>query len=529
MKTQARSSPETIGRYRLLEEIGRGSVGRVYAAYDPNVGRRVALKVLVPPAAADARSDAVLRERFVTEARAAGGLDHPGIVVVHDADVDPERDLAFIAMELLEGDSLGSLLESGRLPAERACAIVAQVAEALDYAHERGVVHRDVKPANILIADDGRVKLADFGVAKVLAASHTVTGMVLGSPAYMSPEQVKSEVIDGRSDLFSLGVVLYECLYGARPFRGESMAAVVHDICEAEPVFPRGLETGVSPALRAVVAMALSKDREERFATGADLADALRTALRTTTWSDTRPVEIPHKIEAVPEPPEDPPEPSGFGALWWLLGGLLLLAAIAFGAGFLLLGANGDDAAARRTLPASPVSTEQVGERTDTPEAASGPAAGENRSVEPPATELTVIQPGPISTEPASTEPGPTVPVPGTVPATAASAKLVILHQNRLKSAEMTVRVDGQRVWSRRMTSDGGVVSRARGDLIRVEVPVEPGRRAVEVTIRGSKGRVDVGSASTATFSTGSTRYLRVKLLPLFDRLTLQWERQGSR
>ena len=519
MKTQARSSPETIGRYRLLEEIGRGSVGRVYAAYDPNVGRRVALKVLVPPAAADARSDAVLRERFVTEARAAGGLDHPGIVVVHDADVDPERDLAFIAMELLEGDSLANLLESGRLPAERACAIVAQVAEALDYAHERGVVHRDVKPANILIADDGRVKLADFGVAKVLAASHTVTGMILGSPAYMSPEQVKSEVIDGRSDLFSLGVVLYECLYGARPFRGESMAAVVHDICEAEPVFPRGLETGVSPALRAVVAMALSKDREKRFATGADLADALRTALRTTTWSDTRPVEVPLKIEAGPEPPEDPPEPSGFGALWWLLGGLLLLAAIAFGGGLLLLGANGDDAASRRTLPASPVSTERVGVRADTPEAASDPAAAENRSVEPSATELTMIEPGPIST----------VPVPRTAPATAASAKLVILHQNRLKSAEMTVRVDGQRVWSRQMVSDGGVVSRARGDLIRVEVPVEPGRRAIEVTIRGSKGRVDVGSASTATFSTGSTRYLRVKLLPLFDRLTLQWESQGSR
>ena len=265
-------------------------MGLVYRAHDPNIERQVALKVLFPQAAVQSESEASLRERFVLEARAAGRLNHPGIATIYDADVDPETNLAFIAMELVEGGPLARPLEGGeRLGIERTCEIVARVAEALDFAHARGVVHRDVKPANILMDREGRAVLVDFGIAKVVEESHTLTGQILGTPAYMSPEQFQAEPIDGRSDQFSLGAVLYECLVGARPFRGDSVAAFAHQICEADPPHPAELGVTISDELWGVISRALAKDRDQRFATCGELAEALRSADRSPSVREAEP------------------------------------------------------------------------------------------------------------------------------------------------------------------------------------------------------------------------------------------------
>jgi len=269
--------PATIGRYQILEELGRGAMGRVFRARDPNVDRHVALKVLAPLHLAGGEGEAdELRRRFILEARAAGRLSHPGIVMVLDADADPATGSPYIAMELVAGRSLEDLLrEQGRLPPERAAAIVAEVARALAYAHGEGVIHRDVKPANILIPDRGPVKVSDFGIAKLASQSLTVTGHVLGSPFFMSPEQVRGEPVDARTDLFSLGAVLYRAVTGTVPFDGDTIATVAFKVVNIEPRPARDHAPEIPAALEAVIDRALAKDPAERFAGGAEMAAAL--------------------------------------------------------------------------------------------------------------------------------------------------------------------------------------------------------------------------------------------------------------
>ncbi len=264
-----------VGRYRVLSELGRGAMGRVYLAEDPNIGRRIALKVLYPEAM-DIQATKEFRKRFVTEARAAGRLNHSGIVTVYDAGTDPETGHSFIAMELVEGKPLEELLgQQRRLPAATAVAVASEVARALDYAHRQGVVHRDIKPANILLGAEGQVKVTDFGVAKLGVGSQTMAGQILGTPAFMSPEQVRSEPIDGRSDLFSLGTVLYQCLTGQNPFSADSIASISYKIVNADPAPVQAYDPDLPDALAAVVDRALKKLPEERFESGAELAEAL--------------------------------------------------------------------------------------------------------------------------------------------------------------------------------------------------------------------------------------------------------------
>ncbi len=262
-----------VGRYLIQSRLGRGGMATVFRAHDPQIGRSVAIKFLHASLAEDEECHA----RFLREARAAGGLQHPNIVVVHDVGEIAGR--PYMAMELIDGMPLAELLEKTKqLPLRDAVVIALQLARALDYAHTRGIVHRDIKPGNImLLADQKTVKVTDFGIAHMDdgGLQRTQVGAVLGTPQYMSPEQTRGDKLDGRSDLFSAGIVLYQMLAGERPFRGDSLVAVATKIANEHPMPLTQLRPDVPAALRRIVDRCLAKAPAQRFASGRELADAL--------------------------------------------------------------------------------------------------------------------------------------------------------------------------------------------------------------------------------------------------------------
>jgi serine/threonine-protein kinase len=251
-------------------------MGVVYKAHDPNLDLMVALKVLRQDRV---ESEAFVR-RFLSEARVLGRLDHQNIVRVYN--VDEDRGTVYIAMEFIEGESLGDMMQRKRLTPEEIIEIGTVISNTLGYAHQKGVVHRDVKPSNILLKSDGSLKITDFGIAHIQdtsAAEKTQAGEVLGTPAYMSPEQVKCQPIDGRSDLFSLGIILYELCTGTRPFKGENISALFHAITQEEPVEITQVSPDIPGKLAKIIMKCLRKKPDERFETGEVLADALKNSL----------------------------------------------------------------------------------------------------------------------------------------------------------------------------------------------------------------------------------------------------------
>lgn len=269
---------KTIGRYEILEELGRGAMGTVYRAKDPSMDRIVALKTIISLALASAQGDE-FRERFYREARAAGRLAHPGIVPMFD--VGEDQGMPFMVMEFINGRTLADAVRNGeRLALDRVCEIGQQLAEALGYAHQHGVIHRDIKPANILLTSREtygieRPKITDFGVAKLAAGQITTSGQMLGTPAFMPPEQFTGTPIDGRADLFSLGVILYWMATGEQPFPGETMTAVSYKVVHTEPVPPRKLNPSIPENLDRAILKCLAKNPAERYQTGEELAQDL--------------------------------------------------------------------------------------------------------------------------------------------------------------------------------------------------------------------------------------------------------------
>ena len=273
----AEGAVRQVGRYLIRSRLGRGGMATVYQAHDPQIGRDVAIKFLHASLAEDEECHA----RFLREARAAGGLSHPNIVVVHDVGEIEGR--PYMAMELVEGETLADLLEKTRqLPIRDAVIIGLQLARALDYAHARGIVHRDIKPGNImLLGSEHTVKVSDFGIAHMDDGDNqrTQVGAVLGTPQYMSPEQTRGERLDGRSDLFSAGVVLYQMVAGERPFRGDSVVAVVTKIANEAPPPLAQVRPDTPPALRRIVERCLAKAPAQRYPTGKELAASLLKVL----------------------------------------------------------------------------------------------------------------------------------------------------------------------------------------------------------------------------------------------------------
>ncbi len=270
--------PNQIGRYRIERELGRGAMGVVYEAEDTALGRKVALKTFAAMDALAPKERESFEKRFLSEARISATIEDEHVVGVYDVGRDPESGLLFMALEYVKGETLAGALERGPMPWRRAVRLIAKVARALHTAHAQHIVHRDIKPANIMLNTAGVPKLMDFGIAKASASQMTLAGQVFGTPAYMSPEQASGEEVDGRSDVFSLGVVLYELLTNTRAFEGSNVAATLSRILREEPRPPSGL-VEIPKALDAIVARALKKSRDARYETAAQLAADLEDVL----------------------------------------------------------------------------------------------------------------------------------------------------------------------------------------------------------------------------------------------------------
>ncbi len=286
------ANPETkkFGRYEVLGELGRGAMGVVYKARDPQIDRLVAVKT-VCLRGEEPEAEQEFRGRFLNEAQAAGRLHHPGIVSVFDVGEDVETHDPYIVLEYVAGESLHKILRrEKKFALPRALQLAEEIAQALEYAHAQGVTHRDIKPGNILITQEGHAKIADFGIAKLNLAHFTIPGRVLGTPAYMAPEQLSGEGADGRSDLFSLGVILYAMVTGHSPFQGNSATTVCFKVANREPIAASMLELDLPRELDAVIGRAMAKDPEQRYQSGAEFAadlQALRCAEKPSATTTT--------------------------------------------------------------------------------------------------------------------------------------------------------------------------------------------------------------------------------------------------
>ncbi|HXH27427.1 MAG TPA: serine/threonine-protein kinase, partial [Candidatus Polarisedimenticolia bacterium] len=374
----------TIGRYVIERELGRGAMGVVYLARDPHLSRQVAVKTCTLPEGISEDLARQFHERFLREARAAASLSHPGIVTVHDAGEDEARHLPYIAMEYVQGETLKQHLERGeRLDPGWVVDFGAVLADALQVAHRAGIVHRDIKPANILIREgDKAVKIADFGVARLKESDLTQSGATIGSPGYMSPEQIRGGALDGRSDLFSLAVVLYEALCGKRPFRGNDLVSLAFSIAHDTQVPLARQMPGCPPALDRFFDRALSKDPGQRFPDGAAFREALLMVGRGVhpdssagTVADAGTIATPSTAgETLPASPR----PAGAGGVRFRSLGIAAVALVAVGlvvAAYLELGRPSTVKAGDRGTTSSHVLPAGSARQEEAPQRA-GPSEG---------------------------------------------------------------------------------------------------------------------------------------------------------
>jgi serine/threonine protein kinase len=316
-------TPRSLGRYEIDGEIGRGMMGVVYRAFDPALGRNIALKTVRLAFSIPEDQREVFERRFLGEARIAAALSHPGIVVVHDLGRDPETGTLFIALEFLEGRTLAEIAkEGGPMELTRTLRLVSRIAEALAHAHSQGVVHRDIKPANIMVLPSGEPKIMDFGIAKIPAAQLTAAGEFFGTPSYMSPEQARgASDLDGRSDLFSLGAILYLLLTGEQAFSATNVPAILLRVSAENPPPPSSLAPGIPAAVDRLVARMLAKEPGMRYPTGRAVVDAIE-AILAALGAAPLPVGAPREAD-VPTAPKPRPHPGGRGSRTWV--GLLAI------------------------------------------------------------------------------------------------------------------------------------------------------------------------------------------------------------
>jgi hypothetical protein len=511
--------PATIGRYEVLRELGRGTMGVVYEAHDPILGRNIALKVIEIAFGVGEDERHTFERRFFAEARSAARLSHPGIVVVHDVGRDQESGALFMALELIEGDTVGSVLKQrGPFAWQEALRIVARVAEALHHAHAHGVVHRDVKPTNLmLLAPGGEPKVMDFGIAKLETSQLTAAGELLGTPLYMSPEQALARPLDGRSDLFSLGAVLYEMLTGRRAFAGESVTKILFNVMSLEPEAPSGLATGVPESVDYILARSLSKEAARRYPDGRSLAEDIDDVLggRTPRWRASWPPRTGSgtMVAAAPSARTQlaaaagsahslprPPAPEGDrikGLAGRLPRGKRLQAAVGAVAvvvligGLLILRSTGPSFVARRLEEDSPAAPGGVPDSSPAPSSETGSAA----------------ESGGMDSR--------------------SSARLFVDFEHSLKGGVLRVWVDDQPIieepFGGRITRRIGGIELRKGHLSE-GLEVVPGRREVRVQVTWDD---NVKTERTwATFKAGDTLRLKARLgslAGLRKDLSLDW------
>jgi serine/threonine-protein kinase len=539
---------ERFGRYEILTELGRGAMGVVYKARDPKINRVVAVKT-VSLAGQPPEEEREFRERFFREAEAAGRLSHPGIVTIFDVGEEPETRAPYIVMEFVGGQSLDKLLsrDDHKLPVETALQLTLELAEALDCAHAQGVVHRDLKPANILLTEDGHAKIADFGVAKLNLANDTVGGRALGTPAYMSPEQLNGETVDGRSDLFSLGVVLYTVLTGYKPFQGNSALTVSFKVVNRDPMPATLLDTELPQGLDYIISRAMAKDPAERYQRGMEMvldiqelregrepwskskaklpgSLASRGAAQTANeraksslgqpWiaaellSSARSLPLGHDHDAADNPLEKIRRKSRAGAL--VLAGLLI-----FGLWVIAFGSPGLPPRAALPLPIA---------RAVAPVKAAAPAATAVASVATAPTPIVRKLPKPVSAGRTSTAAtkvarasSPTVSPkssvsPAVSPATS-SAMLEIEVEHKFAEAHLSIWVDDRLTYTHPLEGTDKkhmvVFHRVQGHEFHA-VQVSPGKHVLRVEVASGGAISDQSAMVAGEFASGRESVLRI-------------------
>jgi serine/threonine-protein kinase len=476
---------QRLGRYEILEELGRGAMGQVFRGRDPQIGRIVAIKT-INVAALDPVIVDEFRQRFFREAQAAGQLSHPGIVTVYDVGEDPDSGVPYIVMEHIEGKTLEQIGRAARMAREQALELVRQVAEALDYAHARQIIHRDIKPSNILVTADAHAKITDFGIAKVKTAQFTTTGQVLGTPQYMAPEQLTGQGVDGRADLFALGMILYWLLTGEKPFSGESMATLTFKIVYSEPLAPTKLNPGLGADTDYVINRALAKDPNRRYQRGREFADDVddllagrsprsRSVLRTPAPEVLEKARRPTGLVPSPVPKTEPLRTSP-------------LADLSF---FGRLRAHLSSPAFRRTGVPTLLSVLllivlatwwMAPQSTQPPEPASGPGSPHQES--------------PTANQPTA---------PAQPPTTALNAAtLRIRGDNPFDDATLYAYADDRLIRKARLQK------KEKGEQFVLNAAIVPGRHRIRIRIEEAAKKFDQSAAIEGEFGLGQTRTLEV-------------------
>jgi predicted Ser/Thr protein kinase len=500
------SIPKNIGRYEIVEEVGRGSMGVVYRARDPRLGRIVALKCVAFSFPLQPGEEDEFLRRFYLEAQIAGRLSHPNIVTIHDVGTRESEGTAFIAMEYVTGTNLQELLAGGgRLPIPQVADVARQVADALDYAHGCGVVHRDIKPGNIVLTTGGQVKVLDFGIARAPSGDGTKPGRLLGTPNYMAPEQVTGAVVDGRADQFSLSVTLYHLLTGERPFVGESLTAISYQVVNVTPPPPSRLNPAVPAEVDRILGRGLAKSATERYPGCRDLAAEFTASL--ATWKEAADRAAPKTLVASAGDVTRPPGTGGEARRG--LAGVLAGAGPGAIAGWtLFLGALG-------ILALSPYLLNAVTRGGAKGSAAAG-AAPVGRGPEPAAraTEATQVAPP-------SWLRLPPAPAPARPSAARAAAKttgtLALSLQHKFESGQLTVRIDGSEALHERLGGKGGKTTWAKS------IPVAPGRRRIEARVQGDRGSdLDVIEGIDVEIRERRTSALVLSISPMTRRLRIR-------
>jgi len=532
---------EQIGRYQILGELGRGATGVVYRAQDPAIGRIIAIKTIRLSDITDHAERERLRERLFREAQSAGILSHPNIVTIYD--IAEENGLAYIFMECVDGPPLEKVMgHDDAMPGSAVLSVLRQTATALDYAHKKGIVHRDIKPANILIHEGNVAKITDFGVAKILSQQMTQSGVMMGTPNYMSPEQVQGHAVDGRADQFSLAVIAYEMLTGEKPFQADQLPALLFRIVREDPVAPERLNPSIGPPIEEVLRKALAKAANDRYLSCLEFVDALDSACHASPGWHTMPRASAQNMPTMagpvahppaarppvrdpdPQPPAPPPKQLPFDppphllreepesrnpllkSLMWMLIGIGLVGLVLFGAQKYLFNRNSEPAATTADASAQPAPPQPPPDSSNKPSPVGGAKPAEQT-----AQQQTDAAP-PSDTAPASTTP---VPPPQTAPtqSAASDSKPAEPKPAEPKPAE-TAPVDQPRRRAERTATPSPVpapvapqkaaitqsvqfVTEPPGAQITVDgngtqvcktpciMPLSPGRHAVSVELRG--------------------------------------------
>lgn len=496
-----------LGRYEILAEIGRGGMGVVYRARDPKIDRLVAIKT-ISLFGQEPEEVREYRERFVFEARAAGRLSHPGIVTIFDVGEEPENHDPYIVMEYVTGESLRKLLaaETRKLSLKVTLQLVQELAESLHYAHSQGVIHRDIKPSNVLVTPEWHSKIADFGIAKLNLSQLTIPGQLLGSPAYMSPEQLSGEGVDARSDLFSLGVILYTMITGYRPFQGNSATTVCFKVVNRDPIPVTSFDADLPAELDEIITCAMAKNPADRFQSGAEMAEVIANFRQTHTLSEkgtfsTTSTRSPLRTgsRALKPPPGSTPSraengrrPTSEKIFWSGTGALLLVASLLLYEGIV---SQSPRPAATPQTPAQPV-------------AASAPPA----SLPAPSTATSSTKPRPKPPQAKRTSESPDQA--STVSAkTAEPANMQIEITHTFAEGEVTLWLDNRAVYSRLLhgeTTKHRLVFRQVHGYRTDSIQVPAGPHEIHVRVHSADNAYDQSKNIIGLFTAKGESFLHI-------------------